>query len=94
MSTTTKHTPGPWAYDPKYVLRGSGGERVGDLDKADAITENRYKQVMADRALMVAAPEMFEALRTIVEYGPQSGMKADAPMLIAARAAIAKATGQ
>ena len=67
MSTTTKHTPGPWAYDPKYVLRGSGGERVGDLDKADAITENRYKQVMADRALMVAAPDMAEALRQIQE---------------------------
>ena len=46
------------------------------------------------RAIEAAAPDLLDAIDAIVTFAPQSGMKADAPMLIAARAALAKATGQ
>ena len=90
----TNHTPGPWyvvrtltsslsiAASPKYTL-------IATVYGA-AFHAGPYV-AEANARLIAAAPDMLEALRTIVEYGPQSGMKADAPMLIAARAAIAKA---
>ena len=92
---TTKHTPGPWTVHNQINLAmaqvvGKDGHSVAMLCANGENAERGFDNL----ALITAAPEMFEALRTIVEYGPQSGMKADAPMLIAARAAIAKATGQ
>ncbi len=44
--------------------------------------------------MMAAAPDMLEALKTIVEIGPQVGVKANSPMMLAARVAIAKAEGR
>jgi hypothetical protein len=94
----TKHTPGPW-----YV-RGAPAayqhEKPRDITSghsliATACMLNNFRgETLANARLIAAAPDMLEALRTIVEYGPQSGMKADAPMLIAARASIAKAEGR
>ena len=88
----TQHSSGTW------IARGNTVFTEGDWACSVAVATNigslRKAEMNANARLIAAAPEMFEALRTIVEYGPQSGMKADAPMLIAARAAIAKATGQ
>jgi hypothetical protein len=91
----TKHTPGPWYYDPEdktiWFDMSSPVTLFASVNGDDMTTD---AQLDADGRIAAASPDMFEALRTIVEYGPQSGMKADAPMLIAARAAIAKAEGR
>jgi hypothetical protein len=97
----TKHTPGPWTLDGHNlssvirctVPRGHPDAKhtCGDYETIAECGGDNWK---ANARLIAAAPDMLEALRTIVEYGPQSGMKADAPMLIAARAAIAKAEGR
>ena len=57
---TTKHTPGPWRYQPgrdsrpPYVIRGSEGGFV-----VVGMTADRQE---ADAALIAAAPELLEAL--------------------------------
>jgi hypothetical protein len=75
---------------PAFVLAHI--EHDGDPDWPSQGIDERTAE--ANARLIAAAPDLLDALRTIVEYGPQSGMKADAPMLIAARAAIAKAEGR
>ena len=87
---TTKHTPGPWHYQPgrnsrpPYVIRGSEGGFV-----VVGMTADRQE---ADAALIAAAPELLEALEGMVaEFGIHCDSNSP---LGAACAAIAKAKGE
>lgn len=90
---TTKHTPGPWRLwgkaDPSQVISDATGfiaQTLGGNDEANA-------------RLIAAAPELLEALKNLDEAYCRSGgpltraeRNEDRKRLIAARAAIAKAT--
>jgi hypothetical protein len=88
---TTKHTPGPWTYDKKD---GSIGTQDGLT-----VTAGAYGYDIAcsdaDGVLMAAAPELLEALQSIVNFWDEQVPTVHVnEMHIAARAAIAKATGE
>lgn len=89
-----KHTPGPWhiGMRPGPIVYGSLGEQIADcrfgLDVSDEQRQNAR--------LITAAPDMFEALASLINVvmHPES-TKADMRMIATeARAAIAKATGE
>jgi hypothetical protein len=100
------HTPGPWTlnvfdehggYDCMYA-----GIRVGpaSLDghtygqrSCQTIPADARERMEADARLIAAAPRLLEVLRTIVEVGPQVGLKANCPMMRAARDAVAMVEG-
>jgi hypothetical protein len=85
--TTTKavgHTPEPWTQDGPRVYGGA------DCEVVAAVTRE------ADGRVIAAAPRMLEALRMALEAltdGETSEPVAYLPAIRAARAAIAKATG-
>ncbi|MFY4005997.1 hypothetical protein [Achromobacter denitrificans] len=96
---TTKHTPGPWRYQPgrdsrpPYVIRGSEGGFV-----VVGMTADRQE---ADAALIAAAPELLEALEAEEEWrGREDAGELDPEWdyetMVAAkrRAAISKAKGE
>lgn len=96
----SKHTPGPWEFDGEYVwadaVRGyvadpntddmTSGRGLAKLDAPEMIKANGY--------LIAAAPELLEALQTMVMHAQSpdfDGAPSDAA-LEQAIAAIAKAT--
>ena len=84
-----KHTPGPW-YSVK-TLRGEYlivDEKRKPLDRMICVTGTAFKHDEKNAHLIAAAPELLEALETIIAYG------ACDENLDAARAAIKKATGE
>ena len=84
----SKHTPGPWFFNfeaGRYVISHQGN--FGP-HKALAITGGFYPDLEANARLIAAAPELLEALQMLLEF-PNTG-----PATSAARAAIAKATGE
>ena len=91
-----RHTPGPW----RAQLWGNGRGRsytVGP-DPRGGVAVARKVPNAADAALIAAAPDLLEALQAMVERfgdfapGRPFEFPADHPV-VAARAAIAKATG-
>jgi hypothetical protein len=62
----SKHTPGPWRYDPSRVAIVAGPE---DDPVYVIVTRGAMggEDVRADIALMVAAPELLSAARGAVE---------------------------
>ncbi|WP_334159592.1 hypothetical protein [Achromobacter insolitus] len=91
---TTKHTPGPWHYQPgrdsrpPYVIRGAEGGFV-----VVGMTAERQE---ADAALIAAAPELLaqaeKHLAWLSKLTDWAG--ADDPDLDGLRSAIAKAKGE
>lgn len=92
---TAKHTSGPWRYLPPSDYRQwpvvqrsvEGGFMVRALAPESAV---------ADARLIAAAPEMLEALRACEAWIADGGHAEDGSgrdVYLAARAAIAKATG-
>lgn len=90
-----KHTPGPWvATETGYILTKDGTKRI-----AKATSPNAYEKAR----LIAAAPDLLEALiRLIDNPGPRKmddemtahkKLGAHIETVSAARAAIAKATG-
>lgn len=96
---TTTHTPGPWRWEDGDEQMGDNGRFVG-ADGEDVCTfgggqtGDQYQgdpPSDADRLLIAAAPELLEALTSMVlsfKSYPAS------PAEKFARAAIAKATGR
>ncbi len=93
----TKHTPGPWATyatsTPEISIiaeKRTVAFACPDDDEADGETE-------ANAALIAATPDMQAALRDLVIAAEAAGWDVDrdnAPILNAARAALAKAEGR
>lgn len=92
-----KHTAGPWE------LIEFGGPQIGNPETGEAIctmwgSRNDPKDpIEANARLIAAAPELLEALRLALEYFNSAQAQLSASGQVArdaARAAIAKATGE
>ena len=90
----TKHTPGPWEVDLSGTVIArvmKGGFMVAKIRKL----AHAWHEQVANAHLIAAAPELLEALQAIIADVEQDesdfGYAADAPLIVAARAAIAKA---
>lgn len=100
-----KHTPGPWfthreGFSTVYIEARIGGGLIQEV-AACGPTNQGSEQQEANARLIAAAPELLEALRGLDEAYCRAGTHLtreerteDRKRLIAARAAIAKATGQ
>jgi hypothetical protein len=91
---STKHTPGPWMYEPKgrgHVWSDCRDDGSGAVIAVMPETNHGTKE--ADARLIAAAPELLSALNEAAELMPL-GTKKRADWLRKAGAAIAKATGQ
>lgn len=99
----SKHTPGPWHWphdsndlcpvnpDPQHmavssILTADGGFGFLGRSSADTLAE-----LDADRRLIAAAPDLLDALKTLL-FAADDSQSYDAA-LVSARAAIAKAEG-
>lgn len=84
-----KHTPGPWDENNGRVFRGNSGSICILTD------QHSFVEYRANARLIAAAPELLEALQSIIEIGKRNteNPKYDG-YYDAARAAIAKATGE
>ena len=91
------HTPGPWEvriwdgedWPEKRISIGSAGDAV--------CISPRYKFNIEDFNLIAAAPDLLEALESVVEAlsnFDEEGLIEYAQQIIDARAAIAKARGE
>jgi len=61
---TAKHTPGPWNCVDPHVIRGPKNVVVAKtLDSKEG-----YEIKQANAHLIAAAPAMYEALQTLIEY--------------------------
>ena len=83
---TTMHTEGPWLMCESathVTVTNAHGDAVFHDDK-------RIPGVMADARLIAAAPELLVALGSLLDALPSATTH---PAIKAARAAIAKATG-
>lgn len=88
----SKHTPGPWTNDVMVSLTETheAGLNIGFLN---TVNPQRRAEAQANARLIAAAPELLEALQAITDlYDTDEGCRST-PEYIAARAAIAKATG-
>jgi hypothetical protein len=92
-----KHTPGPWhveenrAYHTSFLIYSQAGNQLAQCFN----WQNKSFDIAADAnaRLIAAAPELLEALEWVLnsyEHEYQTKL----PAFIAARAAIAKATGE
>jgi len=96
-SEMTQHTPGPWAQNGN-LIEGPDGETVAYVTAYNTMTPRQK----ANASLISAAPELLAALEGMEKwassihdgYPPSTASIAAAPYREAARAAIAKATGE
>ena len=89
---TYKHTPGPLQYAFEggavaFILE-SDGTTVAKLSVAENTTAHRA--LAANARLFSAAPDLLEALRSLLDALPSATTP---PAIRSARAAIARATG-
>jgi hypothetical protein len=99
----TQHTPGPWNVE-KCRYGFAVYAKTGDAVVKTEDVEGRYGAIdnEADARLIAAAPELLAALEGMEKwassihdgYPPSTASIAAAPYREAARAAIAKATGE
>ncbi len=94
-----QHTPGPWVASPA-IRSGFTIDAKCDpwLIVSTSDEEGRYGgiETEANARLIAAAPDLLEALRTLVSMAESfpSELHKDHPDVIEALAAIAKATGE
>ena len=98
-----KHTPGPWIiqtpFAPDTISIVVGGPEAFDWKfVAEVISENTgisKKQAKANAALIVSSPCLLAALQGLMAFAPAASLTAGVELSawIAARAAIARATG-
>lgn len=97
----SKHTPGPWTEENGLVSAGKGLDRIkiASMHWAPSHQVARPEQQDANARLIAAAPELLEELADllgVIQDEPGEGCEAryseSDPIIIAARAAIAKAT--
>jgi hypothetical protein len=91
-----KHTPGPWRSE-----RGNGdyGRNVTADNGRRIVCETICAEHEANARLIAAAPELLEALHSILEHSREFGDIEDCETMLAriedkVRAAIAKAEGR
>ena len=99
----SKHTPSPWekVYDTAGItrgIRGRHGPEIVNVINWNGISRSTSVTGQANANLIVAAPDLLEALQNIAEYWNQDqneAAMADAcwHAIHTASAAIAKATG-
>ena len=95
----SKHTPGPWILNPTTLhqaVKSIGTETVGPKRICTVGTMSGRKSIdMYNALLIAAAPELLEALNTLVQY-VVDGAKGDhlEGAVRTAERAIAKATGE
>ena len=100
-----KHTPGPWHRDarsgPGCDVRAASGRKVALCWGLASNNASNYRpgyraECDANAHLIAAAPDLLEALKDCVAVMDRelAGLKVIQPELSAARAAIAKATGE
>jgi len=98
MNAKTKHTAGPWIAEGTYVGDGKPCGEFQSLVIADCESRHRQaKEQLANARLIAAAPELLEALRDLLGAASLSAARGvafsiDSPGIVAARAAIARAT--
>lgn len=91
--SAAKHTPGPWrslsdnysGESHRMVVDSNGASLFDSVNRSPAADDSTEH---ADLVLAAAAPELLEALRAVVRVADRATVEFDA-----ARAAIAKATG-
>lgn len=89
-----EHTPGPWTVEPLYAEDTEGtpfvcGHWIADADGQPVVDGSRVGILRReDAALIVAAPDMLDALRQVAEYADDAH-----GFMVAVYAAIAKAEG-
>jgi hypothetical protein len=94
---SAKHTPGPWAQatlSPSDVVTDADAMIATARDGMNGISRD---QAIANARLIATAPTMLDALRELTIAAEAAGWDIDAdnaPILAAARAAIARATGE
>lgn len=87
-----KHTQGPWQVSNWYSTSGqSCGISNGILGVA-AVYGTGRTEAEANARLVASAPELVAAVRALLTYF--STKTDDAPCVVAARAAVAKALGE
>jgi hypothetical protein len=95
---------GRWTHGPWYVaefaveheeagaaIRTEGGERVAHTAGAHSMRPERHWRDQANANMIAAAPELYEALEAMLEFG-DTEKRASAELN--ARAALAKARGE
>ena len=95
---SAKHTPGPWSLSPAEdgVIEAQDGEDFICVAVAGNPEAACRQRDLANARLIAAAPDLLEALRNLVggiDASARGAVLRDAREMIAARAAIAKATG-
>ena len=83
----TKHTPGPWRVANGVQIRSQ-------RDQIAKIWMMRNGEGNANARLIAAAPELLEALQTVVANAPEPYCAITRAVDAQCRAAIAKATGE
>ena len=87
----TKWTPGPWGIHPEYPEWVSTND--ADIAEVSGWPPQHDEEQTANRHLIAAAPELYEALLSLCDYlafePPHDG-----PLVTAGRAALAKARGE
>lgn len=102
---TGGHTPGPWSWwTSNSVLRLSSDATRKDGDVLHAVVHRNFADVVcseADRNLIAAAPDLYEALAEAVEwmdvtngYVQTMDSNFDNAPLTKARAALSRAEGE
>jgi len=91
MKSSEKHTPAPWhiGMKPGPMIYGPNGEQVADLS-ARLVPDS---ETLGNLALMMAAPNLLDALQGMIEWAELMGTDERNTRLVAARAAVSKATG-
>jgi hypothetical protein len=88
-----KHTPGPWFID--YEGGGSMGRRAMLENKDGECVGYLYEAEFEDERLIAAAPELLDALLTLMENAENvDGLGFNMFAVTKARRAISKATGE
>jgi len=101
----SKHTPGPWevvdSFYPSMKEVAGPSFNVKAVMWSTDLTERDYQERLADLRLIAAAPDLLEALEwcadTLAVFVVDGSAAPDSVVgknLTAARAAIAKATGE
>ena len=98
MSESNKFTPGPWNNMPKteYVPICKQDEAGLALGFINSTNLERTAEGKANAYLIAAAPDLLEALETLLQAfdGAFAGAYGRGPLYIAANSAINKARGQ
>lgn len=99
MTEQTEHTPGPWKY--AHVTDHAYAVDIPDYEDEPGTGQTIYLNDAANARLIAAAPDLLAALEALTgvhdddhRRGVSLPIAFDAPIVEAARDAIARATGQ